>query len=198
MTSLTPWLKSSETGSYVPRPSYSRTIYRSPSTDHTVRYIKEYLDDSSAMALRKGDIVQFNSGFIEDLNGWPSWFLTERKDKEKYWPVDKRVPTYARRQYAVVAGRYRKVKFKYNTFADYGVVIMMLTGTNIGHMRHYYGCGNPFELKNSFPEPLGIKKLIRTLPQNIIDIFHTYREDTNEGRNALLSKLNKELNLKGE
>jgi len=161
-----------------------------------VRFVKEYLDDNPMMMLRKGDIVQFNSGFFKRLHGWPSWFLQE-EEKKRYWRKDKRTPVYARDQYAVVAGRYRKVKFKYHTFADYGVVVMMLTGTSVGHMRHYYSSGFPFTIKSIYPQTLYYKKMSKLIPQNVADIIHMGYADTNEDRNLLLSRLHHELNLKG-
>ena len=190
-----PWVKSSESGSYIARARFSRH-YPGSIRAMEVRYIKEYLDDNPTMMLRKGDIIQFNSGFFKRLHGWPSWFLQE-EEKKQYWRKDKRTPVYARDQYAVVAGRYRKIKFKYHHFTDYGVVIMMLTGTKAGHIRNYYGCGNPFSLKSLYPQTLYYKKLIKSFSQNIIDIFHMRYTDTNEDRNLLLSRLYHELNLKG-
>jgi hypothetical protein len=52
---------------------------------------------------------------------------------------DKRIPGYARNQYAIVLARYRWTKYKgYQNYRDYGSFIMMLSGDKIGHIRKYY------------------------------------------------------------
>ncbi len=119
----------------------------------TILYEKEYqtVMDSDRLATRKGDIVKFGSGFFERPFGdWREWFLTSRKDRERFWTRDTRIPIYAINQYAVVANRYRWVKYKYRTYTDYGVIFMMITGDNPCHIRRYY-VERPYQMISAFP-----------------------------------------------
>jgi len=73
---------------------------------------------------------------------WESWFLSE-KDKDKFMKkhkyYDRKIPAYARNQYAIVLARYKWTKYKgYSIFRDYGTFIMMLTGSKVGYIRKYY------------------------------------------------------------
>ena len=73
---------------------------------------------------------------------------------------------------------------------------MMLTGKKSGNIRNFY-MKKPFIQKVLFPKKITYKYLIKDLPENIINIFNDVYEDTNDGRNLLLSNLYRELNLKG-
>ena len=73
---------------------------------------------------------------------------------------------------------------------------MMLTGKKAGYMRTFY-LKKPFIQKVLFPNKITYKYLIKDIPENIINIFNNIYEDTNDGRNLLLSNLYHELNLKG-
>lgn len=79
------------------------------------RYQREFqiVKDSTRLRLRKGDVVKVSSAC-------PS--------------------KYARNQLGVIINRYRWVKFKYSTFADYGATIMFLTGKKKGCLKKFYSC----------------------------------------------------------
>ena len=79
----------------------------------TYEYQKEYqmVKDSPRLRLRKGDVVQVS----------------------QYCPSE-----YARGQFGVVIDRYRWVKFKFQTYTDYGTTIMFLTGKKKGKMKKFY------------------------------------------------------------
>jgi len=111
--------------------------------------------------LRKGDIVKFGSGYYEVLNDWKSWFIKDQEDKKKFWQRDIRIPYYAQNNYAIVVNRYRWLKYKYRKFMDYGAVIMMITGNNIGHIRKYYSHSRPFLVKAAYPY---YEKIVLTKP----------------------------------
>jgi hypothetical protein len=182
---MLPWNKQSERGSYQAYTNHRNGRFAGAGP---VQYIREYLDDNPAMYLRKGDIVKFYDGFIKILpHNWQRWFL-KPGDKKKFYPRDKRVPRYAVNQYAIIAGRYRKIKFKYRTFYDYGCVVMMLTGESAGHMRHYWS-SRPFDLKIPFPKPLTQKYIQKALPTNILEILNMHYDDSNASRNLLLDRL---------
>jgi len=144
--------------------SRQRTIYKR--VYHTV-------EDSPRLSLRKGDIVKFGSGYYEYLKGWPEWFLKSREDKKKFWPRDE-TPFYAQNQYAIVVNRYVWKKFKrWGTYSDYGVIIMMITGPAIGHIRKYY-TNKPFKIKSLYPHNekikgrfIKLKKPFKTIHDNL-------------------------------
>lgn len=193
---LPPWEKQSfhytQTSHYTTRhrPSYER---ESPSSYEVV---KEYINDNPRQYWRKGDIVKFDDGFLSKyLYGWKDWFLT-KKDQKKEWLKDPRIPVYARDQLAVIIGRYRIVKMKYINFADYGIVLMMISGSKIGHTRSYY-MNRPFVKKIKFPNQPKFKYMMKTIPPEILEILSDIYEDTNEGRNLLVSKLYYNLNKEG-
>ena len=172
--------------------------YRDLHGEHYLcRREKRYLDDTVAMKFRKGDIIKFGCGVIKKVpSGWESWFLTN-KDKKRFHFHDKITPVYARNQCGIVAGRFQIIKYKkYATFRDYGCIVMMLTGKKAGHIRTYF-LKKPFRQKVLFPNKINYKYLIKALPDNIISIFNDDYENTNDGRNLLLSKLYNELNIKG-
>jgi hypothetical protein len=151
--------------------------------------ITQYLDDNPMMALRKGDIVLFSDGLLHrTFFDWRDWFLTE-EDKLKHSKKDPAVPYYARNQLAIIIGRYRKVKYKYQIFKDYGLILMMLSGNSIGHVKRYFGigCSNPLTRISKFPELPQEKKMLEMLPEELIEIYKDKFEDTNESRNHLVS-----------
>lgn len=177
-----PWEKRSYYGKYYKR-------YYNPYLKSTYDYSYEYLDDTSRMKFRKGDIVLFDCGFYKILPlGWQSWFV-KGKDIKKFWKKNKNVPIYARNELGVIIGRYRKVKYKYKTFCDYGIIIMMLTGSKVGHIRYYYGFNKPFKIKVKFPNKIKQKYIKKKLPQNIIDIFNENYDSSNKSRNLLAQRL---------
>lgn len=150
----------------------------------------EYLNDNQIMVFRKGDIVQFNDGLIKkSYSNWKSWFLTE-EDLIKSYPKHPNTPYYVRNQYGLVIGRFRKIKFKYRIVYDYGVVIMMLSGDRIGYYRRYWSQHFPFKVV----APFGCKKEIyknftRKINSNILKVLRKTYDNTNEGRDLLVSKL---------
>lgn len=164
------------------------------------------VEDSSRLALRKGDIVKFGAGYYEhSLRGWAEWFVTERKDKKKFWVRDA-TPFYAQNQYAIVMNRYVWKKFKrWITFSDYGVIIMMITGPKIGHIRKFY-TNRPFKTKSFYPHNekikgrfIKMKKPFKTINDNlflpgfnITSFLNGIKKkygDGEEGRDVFLKKM---------
>jgi len=194
---LPPWEKQSV---HYTQPSHN-TTRRIPSGYENIgpssyEVIKEYINDSPRQYWRKGDIVKFDDGFLSKyLHGWKDWFLT-KADQKKEWLKDPRIPVYSRDQLAVIIGRYRVVKMKYRNFADYGIVLMMISGSKIGHSRSYY-VHRPFVKKTKFPNQPQFKYMQKIIPCEILEILSDSYEDTNEGRNLLVSKLYYNLNKKG-
>jgi len=106
--------------------------------------------DSKKLSSRKGDIIKFNSGYHKNnFYDWREWFVNQ-EDKKKFYRRNKKIPFYAMNEYGIVINRYRVVKYKYRTFADYGVIIMMLTGSKPGHIRKYYTT-YPYKIISKFP-----------------------------------------------
>lgn len=156
-------------------------------------YVKEHLSDNPKFFLRKGDIVKFQDCRIKPYyENWQQWFMTH-KDYRKTWRKDPVVPYYASNRFAVIAARTKITKFKYRTFTDYGCVVMMLTGEKAGHIRRYF-MKKPFDLKIPFPRKIKYKYILKALPDYIVDIFNDDYEDSEEGRNLLLLRLNAALN----
>ena len=110
-----------------------------------------------------GDLIQFQHGFIGfDRNEeWQSWCLKD-EDLQKYleenFPRHEKVPKYARNQYAIMLGRYKFTKFKGPKYRDYGSIVMMLTGTHVGHVRRFYNC-SPWDRIDMYPYYNKIKEL---------------------------------------
>lgn len=180
---ILPWVKQSFSGSYIAYPHYHGNRDGRPA-----RYVKEYLDDNPTMHYRKGDIVKFNDGFFHHkYSDWRGWFVT-KKDQKKFWPRNPAVARWARNQIGIVIGRYRKIKMKYSTFTDYGAVVMLLTGPRVGHTRHYWSA-KPFNIISPFELPLKSKVLRKNMIPEILDVLDAPYEDTNEGRNLLVSRL---------
>lgn len=190
-----PWEEHSENYKYL-----GATFHRSPSfpgygKSATFEYdgVKQYIKDSPAQRHRKGDIVKFDDGFIRPIiPNWKDWFIPRitRKKKEMYWLRDPKIPRYADNQLALIIGRYRKVKYKWTTFLDYGSVVMMLTGPKAGHIRRYF-IKSPFKTKVVYPQKIKFKYLLKALPPEFVRIYNEDREDTNESRNEMLYELYK-------
>jgi hypothetical protein len=183
-----PWEKHSYENTYYPS-SRERKYGRGISYPYQV--VTEYLDDNYTMVLRKGDIVIFSDGLIhKNFSDWRTWFLT-KEDQVKNFPKDPKVPYYARNQLAMVIGRYRKIKYKYSTFKDYGVVLMFISGKAIGHVRHFYGCGfnRPVSVISKFPKLPNSKKLLNLFPNELLEIYKDKYIDSNESRNLLVSRV---------
>jgi len=119
-------------------------------SNHPTRY--ETVQDSKRLGSRKGDIIRFGSGFYERPFGdWRDWFLASREDKKIFWQRKESVPIYAINQYAIIANRYRWIKYKdYKTFMDYGAIIMMTTGPKACRSRKYYTV-RPYRMISAFP-----------------------------------------------
>ena len=160
--------------------------------------------DSPRLFLRKGDIIRFGSGYYEYLRGWPEWFLVNREDKKKFWARDA-TPYYAQNQYAIVINRYKWEKHKYLTFTDYGVIIMMITGSQIGRIRKFY-TDRPFKTKSIYPHNekvkgrfIKLKKPFNTIKDNLflpgfnltsfINKLEKKFGDTEEARDLFLEKI---------
>jgi hypothetical protein len=117
-------------------------------SSHRTRY--ETMEDSKRLAMRKGDIIKFDSGYYERSFGdWKDWFLT-REQKKLFWNRNKNIPKYAMNQFAVVANRYKWIKYKYVTFQDYGAIVMFVTGNSPCRIRKYY-TERPYERVSYFP-----------------------------------------------
>jgi len=120
----------------------------------------------------RGDIIKFGSGYYRsyDIEEWREWF----QPKEEYLKHlhenlvrDKRIPLYARTEFAMLLSRYKWTKYKFTTYRDYGSILMMLTGKNTGNVFKIYS-STPFSIYASFPYGDGgsyIDKMIRVLPQ---------------------------------
>ncbi len=131
---------------------YSMTYGTSP-TLKPIRYAAHFttIPDNKQLWWRKGDVIQFNSGFYGFYsNDWKQWFL-KTKDKIKFLPVNKRIPKYARNEYAMVLNRYKWIKQKGRIYTDYGVILMMLTGSKAGRVRRYYASSYPWNLVKQYP-----------------------------------------------
>jgi len=193
MQDILPWVKQSFSGSYIAHIYHPYPGGRNHNTNNSpTRFVKEYLDDNPAMAYRKGDIIKFNDGFFHrEYYDWRGWFLT-KKDQTKYYKRNPAVAKYTRNQIGIIIGRYRKIKFKYMTFTDYGVISMLLTGPKIGHIRHYW-TAKPFKIISPFELPLKSKVVRKKMMPEILDMLDAPYEDTNEDRNLLVSRLYYEL-----
>ena len=157
-------------------------------------YIREYLPDNPQQLFRKGDIVKFSFCRKEPhYDNWKKWFMT-KKDYMQSWPKRPEVPYYASEQYAIIAARYRILRFKwYGNFKDYGWVIMMLTGEAKGYIRHYWVV-RPFHKIVEFGRRIP-NKMKKRFPDYVVDIYNMGDyEDSNQGRNLLLLRLNSALN----
>ncbi len=119
-----------------------RTIIRNRRYMHDYEAKFETLPNYNRSYWKPGDVVKFGDGFLFAHYRWESWFLDE-KDKGDFMKrnnlVNKKIPVYARNQYAIILARYKWTKFKgYRVYRDYGSIIMMLTGSKVGHIRKYY------------------------------------------------------------
>lgn len=157
---------------------------------------KMYLKDSEFFNFRKGDIVKFENCRIKPrYESWQKWFMT-KDDYIKTWKKKPNVPYYSSKQLAVIIARYKLIKQKsvFNRiFKDYGCVVMMLTGEKKGHIRHYV-MKYPFHKMLEFPTKITRNFFIKKLPKEVVDIFNMDYENTEEGRNLLLLRLNSLLN----
>lgn len=136
----------------------NRTVVRrqyGSTSVHNYDAVFETLKSYDRSQWKLGDIVRFGKGYNGRMgNRWESWFLNNN-DLDEYLRknklYDRRIPAYARTQYAIVLARYKWTKYKgYSTFRDYGTFIMMLTGDKIGHIRKYYvTC--PYEVIGAYP-----------------------------------------------
>lgn len=152
--------------------------------------VKEYIDDNPQQYWRKGDIVKFDNGWVPPAReSWTDWFVTKR-DQKKFWNRIPEVARYADDQLAIIIGRYRKIKLKWSTFTDYGVVTMMLTGPKAGKIRHYWST-KPFVRKCIFPKKIKFKYMLNSIPPEVVAIYNQTHEDTNEGRNQMLHEIYK-------
>ena len=116
---------------------------------HSTRY--ETVQDSNRLASRKGDIIKFGSGYWEiPFGDWRDWFLKSRKEKLKLMTRNRNIPDYAMNQYAMIANRYRWIKYKYKTYTDYGAIVMMVTGNKPCHPRKFY-MNRPYRMISAFP-----------------------------------------------
>lgn len=119
------------------------------------------LHDSKRLKNKLGDIVKFRSSYHmprHDPN-WKDWFLT-KTDKKKMKVKNPADPIYCSSQYGIIVNKYKKIKVKneYATYQDYGVMVMMLTGSQIGRVRNLYmKC--PFNILCRFEGIPNLRKL---------------------------------------
>lgn len=151
----------------------------------------EHIPDSESQVWRKGDVVRFENGITWGFNQdiWQEWFLTDEnyinflKNSEVR---EKKLPLYAARHYAIIIGKYRIVKKKlYGNFMDYGAIILMLTGSRIGHHRKYF-VYFPVRKVSNYPHIKVPKEL-----SQFSDILLSFKEDTENSRNKLVSEIYK-------
>ena len=147
--------------------------------------VSENLNDSERLYYRKGDIIRFDF-HLRPPGGrnWSDWFALP-KDQKRFWIKRPNIPVYASKQLALVIGRYKKTKYKYAIFRDYGVVVMILSGRDKGRIKRYWST-RPFRIVNRFNEPLKFKYLKNLIPQNIQQLHN--QDDSNESRNLFVSK----------
>jgi len=148
---MEPWDHEKQTSKYYRR---QFGFYNAQRGGHSkpilTRRIYETIADKPALSKRKGDIVKMESGYYENLSGdWRDWFLA-KSEKKKHWRRNKGVSLHAMDQYAVVANRYKCIKYKHATYSDYGSTIMFLTGNKPCHIRKYY-IAYPFKVLSKFP-----------------------------------------------
>jgi len=156
---------------------YSNTYRSAPSLRARI-YDAHFttVPDNKQLRWRKGDIIKFDTGFHGFYShDWKQWFL-KAKDKTKFLPVNKKIPKYARNEYAIILNRYKWIKYKgYSIYTDYGVIIMMLTGSKAGRVRRYYASSYPWTMVKEYPykhcrKHIGVKldidyNLINTMKQ---------------------------------
>ena len=155
---------------------YSNT-YRSAPVIKRRLYTAHFttIPDNKQLVWRKGDVVRFGTGFHGFYyDDWKQWFL-KSKDKTKFLPVNKRIPKYARSEYAMIVNRYKWIKYKSPIYIDYGANIMMLTGSKAGRIRRYYASSYPWMIVKRYPyehcsKHIGVKldidyNLIHTMKQ---------------------------------
>jgi len=159
-----------------------------PPSSYIARF--ETVRDNAALWWRKGDVIQFGSGFMRGyIPSWKRWFL-ETKDMPPP-PINKKIPIYARDEYAIILNRYRWKKFKWNIFIDYGVILMMLTGSKAGNIRRYYASSYPFDFVKRYPYT-GQRKYIGVKLDTEYNLIHTLKNikskfDKEEARDLFLS-----------
>ncbi|MCK5601438.1 hypothetical protein KAR91_06210 [Candidatus Pacearchaeota archaeon] len=143
---MEPW-EHEQFNSYYENMIMSRGRWRGSS--HRTRY--ETVEDSERLATRKGDIIKFGSGYHERSFGdWRDWFLN-REQKKLFWQRTRNIPNYAIHQFAIVANRYKWIKYKTMTWHDYGVILMFVTGNKPCRIRKYYAGQRPYEYVSYFP-----------------------------------------------
>ena len=122
--------------------------------DHSYKAVFETLPNYDNSYWKPGFVVRFGDGINSwQRDRWETWFLTG-EDKKRFAKENKiynrKIPGYARNQYAIVLGRYRWTKYKWTTYRDYGSIIMMLTGNKVGHIRRYF-LTNPYYEMGRYP-----------------------------------------------
>lgn len=131
--------------------NHGRSHYGGRNTHFVYDTRYETVKDSTKLLTRKGDIIKFGSGYYErHFNDWRDWFPTTKADKRKFWPRRSNIAKYAMNQYALVANRYRWMKFKHQTYIDYGVIAMFVTGKKPCQIRKYY-TDRPYHIISAFP-----------------------------------------------
>lgn len=123
--------------------------------NHTYKADFQLIEDRHYLSYWcRGDIIKLSSGYFgPPTQPWRKWF----QPKEDYLQYlhdnrrrDKRIPLYARSEYAMILSRYKWTKHKYQIFRDYGTIFMMLTGSKIGHIRKMFA-SSPFTIFSEFP-----------------------------------------------
>lgn len=173
-------------------------------SSHRTRY--ETVEDSERLHTRKGDIIKFGSGYYErGFGDWRDWFLT-REQKKLFWQRRKDTAKYAINQFAIVANRYKWIKYKTTTWHDYGAILMFVTGDKPCKTRKYYVGSGPYNRISYFPHIrkdgsiyVKMKKPFRVIDKTwflfnfnlsefIINLLKNYG-DTEECRDIFLDKI---------
>jgi hypothetical protein len=120
------------------------------------RVIYNNLTDYNKTWWKLGDLIKFDNGYniYPVIDNWQLWCY-KNSDRERYIKENckrvQHIPLYASGQMAIILGRYRVKKFKWHgIYRDYGTVIMMLSGSSIGHIRRYY-IKTPWSRLDSYP-----------------------------------------------
>jgi hypothetical protein len=129
-----PWYIREDDFDYMARSS------RCPDVEIPAQCKIRLVKDSKRCINRLASIVKLDSCWRRIYNNdWRDWFLDENdKDKSQYKKIPN-IPKYCSEEYGLVVNKYKKIKIKSGTkFYDYGLIVMMLTGSKVGRVKSFY------------------------------------------------------------